>query len=54
MTKILARFDDAGGFTPFEVVSLLASHSVARADKVDETIDAAPFDSVSSIPYVNN
>ncbi|EMD33907.1 fungal class II heme-containing peroxidase [Gelatoporia subvermispora B] len=45
VTKILERFDDAGGFTPFEVVSLLASHTVARADKVDETIDAAPFDS---------
>ncbi|OCH84729.1 manganese peroxidase precursor [Obba rivulosa] len=45
VTKILERFEDAGGFTPFEVVSLLASHTVARADKVDETIDAAPFDS---------
>ncbi|KIP07900.1 fungal class II heme-containing peroxidase [Phlebiopsis gigantea 11061_1 CR5-6] len=43
--KILARFADGGDFSPFEVVSLLASHSVARADKVDETIDAAPFDS---------
>jgi manganese peroxidase len=43
--KILARFEDAGNFSPFEVVSLLASHSIARADKVDETIDAAPFDS---------
>ncbi|EJF56747.1 manganese peroxidase [Dichomitus squalens LYAD-421 SS1] len=42
---ILARFDDAGGFTPFEVVSLLASHTVARADHVDPTLDAAPFDS---------
>ncbi|EKM50976.1 uncharacterized protein PHACADRAFT_262882 [Phanerochaete carnosa HHB-10118-sp] len=49
VTKILERFDDAGGFTPFEVVSLLASHSVARADKVDSTIDAAPFDST---PFV--
>ncbi|GJE87952.1 manganese peroxidase [Phanerochaete sordida] len=47
--KILARFEDAGQFTPFEVVSLLASHSIARADKVDETIDAAPFDST---PFV--
>ncbi|EIN12758.1 manganese peroxidase [Punctularia strigosozonata HHB-11173 SS5] len=47
--KILARFQDAGNFSPFEVVSLLASHSVARADKVDETIDAAPFDST---PFV--
>ncbi|EMD37387.1 fungal class II heme-containing peroxidase [Gelatoporia subvermispora B] len=45
VTKILARFEDAGGFSPFEVVSLLASHTVARADKVDGTIDAAPFDS---------
>ena len=47
VTSILARFADAGNFSPFEVVSLLASHSIARADKVDETIDAAPFDSVS-------
>ncbi|OCH92288.1 manganese peroxidase precursor [Obba rivulosa] len=45
VTKILERFDDAGGFTPFEVVSLLASHTVARADHVDETLEAAPFDS---------
>ncbi|KAJ7085126.1 manganese peroxidase [Mycena belliarum] len=45
VTSILERFADAGDFTPFEVVSLLASHSIARADKVDETIDAAPFDS---------
>ncbi|OCH88866.1 manganese-dependent peroxidase [Obba rivulosa] len=45
VTKILDRFADAGGFSAFEVVSLLASHSVARADKVDATLDAAPFDS---------
>ncbi|KAJ6619023.1 manganese peroxidase [Mycena sp. CBHHK59/15] len=45
VTSILERFVDAGNFSPFEVISLLASHSVARADKVDETIDAAPFDS---------
>ena len=50
VTKILERFEDAGGFTPFEVVSLLASHTIARADKVDETIDAAPFDSVNILP----
>ena len=49
VSKILSRFADAGGFTPFEVVSLLASHSIARADKVDPTIDAAPFDSVSAV-----
>ncbi|KAJ6571268.1 manganese peroxidase [Mycena capillaripes] len=45
VTTILERFADGGNFSPFEVVSLLASHTVARADKVDETIDAAPFDS---------
>ncbi|KAJ6628150.1 manganese peroxidase [Mycena sp. CBHHK59/15] len=45
VTTILERFVDAGNFSPFEVISLLASHSVARADKVDMTIDAAPFDS---------
>ncbi|EMD37363.1 fungal class II heme-containing peroxidase [Gelatoporia subvermispora B] len=45
VTSILDRFADAGNFSPFEVVSLLASHSVARADKVDLTLDAAPFDS---------
>ena len=48
ITEILERFDDAGGFTPFEVVSLLASHTVARADHVDPHLDAAPFDSVST------
>nr|BAR45976.1 manganese peroxidase isozyme [Phlebiopsis crassa] len=44
VTSILERFADAGNFSPFEVVSLLSSHTIARADKVDETIDAAPFD----------
>ncbi|KAF8528403.1 manganese peroxidase [Hysterangium stoloniferum] len=43
--KIIARFADGGGFTPDEIVALLASHSIARADHVDPTIDAAPFDS---------
>ncbi|KAF8572711.1 class II peroxidase [Ramaria rubella] len=43
--KILARFMDSGGFTPNEVIALLASHSIARADKVDPQIEAAPFDS---------
>jgi manganese peroxidase len=51
--KILTRFADAGNFSPFEVVSLLASHSVARADKVDQTIDAAPFDSVSQSVFIH-
>ena len=47
VTDILARMADAG-FTPEDLIHLLASHSVARADHVDPTLDAAPFDSVSS------
>ncbi|KAI8976663.1 manganase peroxidase [Trametes punicea] len=43
--KILARFADAGGFSPAEVVALLASHTVAAADHVDPTIPGTPFDS---------
>ncbi|VDB87793.1 unnamed protein product [Peniophora sp. CBMAI 1063] len=43
--SILARFADAGGFTPAEVVALLASHTVAAADLVDPTIPGTPFDS---------
>ena len=43
--SILARFADAGGFTPAEVVALLASHTVAAADVVDPTIPGTPFDS---------
>ncbi|VDB85464.1 unnamed protein product [Peniophora sp. CBMAI 1063] len=44
VTSILNRFDDAG-FTPAEVVALLASHTVAAADLVDPTIPGTPFDS---------
>ena len=36
------------GFTPVEVVNLLASHSVAAQDKVDPTIPGTPFDSTPS------
>ena len=43
--SILARFADAGGFSPAEVVALLASHTVAAADHVDPTIPGTPFDS---------
>ncbi|TCD68400.1 Versatile peroxidase vpl1 [Steccherinum ochraceum] len=42
--KILARFADAG-FSPAEVVALLASHTVAAADHVDPSIPGTPFDS---------
>lgn len=44
VTSILNRFSDAGGFSSNEVVALLASHSIARADHVDPSLDAAPFD----------
>ncbi|KAF9016097.1 heme peroxidase [Hymenopellis radicata] len=50
--KILARFDDAGGFTPAEVVALLASHTIAAADHVDPTLTVlvrTPFDSTPEI-----
>jgi cytochrome c peroxidase len=39
---ILARMADAGGFTPTDVVALLASHSVAGADTVDPTVISEP------------
>ena len=42
--SILARMGDAG-FTPQDLIHLLASHTVARADHVDPTIQAVPFDS---------
>lgn len=45
VTSIINRFADGGGFTPDEIVALLSSHSIARADHVDPTIQAAPFDS---------
>jgi len=49
VATIVARFHDAAGFTSDEVVALLASHSIARADHVDPTIQAVPFDST---PFV--
>ncbi|KAF8133475.1 manganese-dependent peroxidase [Mycena galopus ATCC 62051] len=45
---ILARMADAG-FTPAELVALLASHSIAGADDVDPTISGVPFDSTPSV-----
>ncbi|KAI0041317.1 class II peroxidase [Auriscalpium vulgare] len=44
ITDILARFADTG-FSPAEVVALLASHTVAAADHVDPSIPGTPFDS---------
>ncbi|EIW55249.1 manganese peroxidase isozyme MP2 [Trametes versicolor FP-101664 SS1] len=47
--SILARFDDAGGFSAAEVVALLASHTIAAADHVDPTIPGTPFDSTPEL-----
>ncbi|TCD71225.1 Manganese peroxidase 3 [Steccherinum ochraceum] len=43
--SILARFADAGNFSPQEVVALLGSHTIAAADHVDPSIPGTPFDS---------
>lgn len=45
VTSILARMDDGGKFSPEEVIALLSSHTIARADHVDPAIQAVPFDS---------
>ncbi|RDB18165.1 Versatile peroxidase VPL2 [Hypsizygus marmoreus] len=45
--KIIARMGDAG-FSPNEIVDLLASHTIAAADHVDESIPGTPFDSTPS------
>lgn len=42
--KIFHRFADGGGFKPHEIIALLASHSIARADHVEPTLKAVPFD----------
>lgn len=49
MTSILARFKDAGNFSPEEVVALLGSHTIAAADHVDPTIPGTPFDSTPEV-----
>ncbi|TFK65305.1 heme peroxidase [Pluteus cervinus] len=45
--SILARMADAG-FTPNDLVDLLASHSIAAQDDIDKSIPGSPFDST---PY---
>lgn len=45
LTAILERMEDGGQFSAEEVVALLASHTIARSDHVDPTIQAVPFDS---------
>ncbi|TFK70626.1 manganese peroxidase 1 [Pluteus cervinus] len=44
---IIARMGDAG-FSPYEIVDLLASHSVAAQDHIDPSIHGSPFDSTPS------
>ena len=44
VSAILARFSDAG-FSPQEVVALLAAHTIGAASLIDPTIPGAPFDS---------
>ncbi|KAJ6563979.1 manganese peroxidase isozyme precursor [Mycena capillaripes] len=44
VNKIIARFADAG-FSPNEIVDLLASHTIAAQDHVDASIPGSPFDS---------
>ncbi|KAJ7307634.1 manganese peroxidase 1 [Mycena albidolilacea] len=46
--KIIARFADAG-FAPNEIVDLLASHTVAAQDHVDESLKGTPFDSTPGV-----
>ena len=46
--KILARMLDVG-FQDFEVVWLLSAHTVAAADRVDDTIPRTPFDSTPEL-----
>lgn len=41
--KILARMED-GGFTPAELIHLLASHTIARSDTLVPGHQAVPFD----------
>ncbi|KDR76713.1 hypothetical protein GALMADRAFT_1328628 [Galerina marginata CBS 339.88] len=48
VATILARFGEVG-FSPAEVVALLASHSVAGADDVDPGIPGTPFDSTPNV-----
>ncbi|KAJ7917467.1 fungal versatile peroxidase from pleurotus Eryngii [Mycena leptocephala] len=45
VTKILLRFLDAG-FSPNEVVDLLASHTIAAQDHVDPTINVSTLDTL--------
>ncbi|TCD71207.1 Manganese peroxidase 3 [Steccherinum ochraceum] len=47
--SILARFSDAGGFSPAEVVALLASHTIAASDHIDPNLQGVPFDSTPEV-----
>ncbi|THU96944.1 heme peroxidase [Dendrothele bispora CBS 962.96] len=48
VTKMLDRMGDAG-FTPEELIDLLASHSLAVQEDIDKTIPFTPFDSTPTV-----
>ncbi|KAJ7220720.1 manganese peroxidase 3 [Mycena pura] len=50
LTDILERFAEVG-FSPAEVVALLASHTIAAADHVDPTVNATSFSLAISTPF---
>ena len=45
LDMIFARMKDGGGFSPTELVALLASHTIARSDHIVPDETAVPFDS---------
>jgi len=47
ITSILALFADKG-FSPAELVALIASHSIAAQDEIEPAIHGSPFDSTPS------
>ncbi|KZV88999.1 fungal versatile peroxidase from pleurotus Eryngii [Exidia glandulosa HHB12029] len=48
VSMILARMADAG-FSPDEVIALLASHSIAAQDEIEPNINRSPFDSTPGV-----
>ena len=47
--RVLARFNDAGGFDELEVVWFLIAHTIAAQNDVDPTIPRTPFDSTPEL-----
>ncbi|KAJ7819440.1 manganese peroxidase 3 [Mycena olivaceomarginata] len=51
ITDVLARFEEVG-FSPAEVVALLASHTIAAADHVDPTVNTFVFPCIFDTQFV--